>query len=240
VLAATSRGDAIVLGLLLVLAVARPTAVLAVGAALAASSLRWGATSLEALSGAQAVLGPAGWVGPTSDALGSWLAAAALLVALARRSAGSRQVTIVDLVLAAAAGATVAAVVAGPAPGGDVWLRILVALLAGALALLVASVRRGRRDLDLVLDAGATVVGLAALVAVRADGGGWAGLTEMGIVGEGAAIAVAVGVAVLGGCGALALRSTVTGRGRDGAPPQMPRSIDWPDQPLGRPSTSHR
>src|SRR5690606_3159957 len=86
--AALSRGDALVLGAALALAAWRPLAAVGVAAAVAASSLRWGTTSLEALAGGQEVLGPAGWVGPTSAAAASWLAAAAVLLAAGRPLAG--------------------------------------------------------------------------------------------------------------------------------------------------------
>ena len=76
VLAILSRGDALVLGALLVV-VAWHLPALAVIPALLAASWRWGSTSLDALAGAQAVLGPAGFVGPTAAAAGSWLAAVA-------------------------------------------------------------------------------------------------------------------------------------------------------------------
>ncbi|HJR26127.1 MAG TPA: hypothetical protein VJ804_11670, partial [Acidimicrobiales bacterium] len=55
VLGVTSRGEAIVLGLLLLALELRPTTLLAVAGALLASSWRWGTTSLDALAGAQAV-----------------------------------------------------------------------------------------------------------------------------------------------------------------------------------------
>jgi hypothetical protein len=45
-------------------------------------ALRWGALDLEALRGAQAVLGPTVLVGPTTQAVASWLAAGAALIAL--------------------------------------------------------------------------------------------------------------------------------------------------------------
>jgi hypothetical protein len=83
-LAVLSRGDALVVATLLALAAWRPLPVAALGAALVASSWRWGSTSLEALAGAQAVLGPAGWVGPTAAALSSWLAGVAVLLGATR------------------------------------------------------------------------------------------------------------------------------------------------------------
>jgi hypothetical protein len=45
-------------------------------------ALRWGALDLGALRGAQAVLGPTVLVGPTTQAVASWLAAGAALIAL--------------------------------------------------------------------------------------------------------------------------------------------------------------
>ena len=70
-----SRGDALVLAVLLTLAAfdlaAGATSILVALAVLA----RLGTTSLTAMAGAQAVLGPAGATGPAIGALSAWLAA---------------------------------------------------------------------------------------------------------------------------------------------------------------------
>ena len=72
------------LAALLGLAAWRPVAAAAVAAALAATAWRWSSSSLEDIAGAQAVLGPAGWVGPALGAAGSGLAALAVLLAAPR------------------------------------------------------------------------------------------------------------------------------------------------------------
>jgi len=84
VLAALSRGDAVVLAAGLAIATWRPLPVLSLAGAAAASSWRWGSSSLEAWAGAQAVLGPAGWVGPSTAAAASWAAGVAVLLAASR------------------------------------------------------------------------------------------------------------------------------------------------------------
>ena len=83
---------------------------------LAASAWRWGSTSLEALAGAQSVLGPAAAVGPrlAPRPARAW-PGRLLLLALARRPGPVRLVAI---------GATVAALVAGAGSGGGVGVRV--------------------------------------------------------------------------------------------------------------------
>ena len=81
-LAATTTGDAFVAAALLALAVGDGIAAVTVVAAITATVVRWGSSSLTAVAGAQAVLGPAGVTGGVLDAASSWLAAAA--VALTR------------------------------------------------------------------------------------------------------------------------------------------------------------
>ena len=187
-LAASSRGEVIVLGVALVASRPRPTALLAVAGALAATAWRWGSTSLEALAGAQAVLGPAGGVGPTAAAASSWLAAAAVVLGLARRR---------DPWSAAAAGAVVAALLAGPAPGGDVPVRAFVALGAAAAAYGLGLLRAPRRRLDGALAWLGAAAGAAAVVAAAPDAPPWPPTTELALVAEGAALAVSVAVLVV-------------------------------------------
>ncbi|MDP8987220.1 MAG: hypothetical protein M3N11_02600, partial [Actinomycetota bacterium] len=67
--------------MLLAVAVASPAAAGAVLFAGLAVLERWGTASLEAVAGAQSVLGPGGVVGPTAAAASAWLAAAALVLA---------------------------------------------------------------------------------------------------------------------------------------------------------------
>lgn len=183
VLAVTSRGELAVLAVLLVLPDVALLAVVAVTGAVVASSWRWGTTSLEALAGAQAVLGPAGGVGPAAAATGTWLASLALLLALGR---GSEPVRFV------AVGATVAAVLAGPAPGGELPVRIAVGLGATVAAYGLASWRAERRRVDRAVGALGALAGVAALGAVAAADVARPSSVELGLVGEGAVIAVAV------------------------------------------------
>src|SRR5438067_6246665 len=103
-LALSSTGDVLLLGVLLGVAAADVTA----GAAGVLGGLvvlgRYGSSSLAALAGAQQVVGPAGVTGPVALAAASWCAA--LAIALAAPG---------ELVGAAAFGLAAADVVAGPA-----------------------------------------------------------------------------------------------------------------------------
>ena len=241
-LAVLSRGDAVVLALVLAVAVWRPLPAAALVAALAASSWRWGSTSMEALAGDQAVLGPAGWVGPGAAAAGSWLAAVALVVAasdrlhggaprirrgtpdlaLARvtaavrgapprqprgRVAAPRLQAAASLVLALAAGSAAAAVVAGPAPGGELWVRVVAVVLGTAVAVAVTALRTSRPGAGRVLDGLALLAALGAVVAVLPDAGRLAGVVEADSVVEGVAVTLAAATVVLTTTtGALAMR----------------------------------
>ena len=88
--------------------------------ALSAVAVRWGTTSLDAIAGAQSVLGPGAVVGPIAAVGAVWCAAAALVVAAPEGWP------------ALAFGGAAALALAGPGPGGpaDVALR-LVATAAG-------------------------------------------------------------------------------------------------------------
>jgi hypothetical protein len=182
VLAVSSRGDTVVLGLLLLALGPRPAALVAVGGALVASAWRWGDSSLEALAGAQAVLGPAGGVGPAPAAAGSWLAAAALLLAVARRP---------EPWSAAAVGAAAAAVVAGPAPGGELPVRVIVGVGVAAGAFALGHLRVAHRTLDRLLAGVAALAGVGAVAAVAPDAPTWPPSTELDLVAEGALLAAA-------------------------------------------------
>jgi len=81
VLAVTSRGDVVVLALLLGLGTGRRRAGLAAAGALGAAMVRWGSPSLSAIAGAQAVLGPAGWTGSRAAIVSAWFGAVALVLA---------------------------------------------------------------------------------------------------------------------------------------------------------------
>jgi hypothetical protein len=138
VLAIASRGDVFVLALLLGLASRRWTAGLGLTAALAAATLRWGTPSLGGIAGAQAVLGPAGWTGSGLSVASAWLGATALVLAVPASTPWA-----IRWGAAAAFGAAAALVVAGPAPGGAIGVRVLatVVLVIAAYAASVASNR---------------------------------------------------------------------------------------------------
>lgn len=185
VLAVLSRGDVVVLAALLALAAWHLPAVGAVVPALLASAWRWGSTSLDALAGAQAVLGPAGWTGPAAAAASAWLAAVAVVLAVSGRLPRPP-----SLVLAVATGATAAVVVAGPAPGGAVWVRVLATVVATGLALVVAAWRTPQRGA--VIDGIAIVAGLGALALAGLDAPALSGTFDGAALRTGAALAVAV------------------------------------------------
>lgn len=92
--------------------------------ATAAVALRWGTTSLDAIGGAQTVLGSAGVVGPPLAAASMWCAAAALILVKARGAT------------ALLFGITAGVIVVGPAAGvGQIALRGVAALSGMGLAL---------------------------------------------------------------------------------------------------------
>ena len=152
-LAAGSRGDVAVLAVLLAFGAGRRTPAFASAVALCAVMVRWGSTSLRAIAGAQAVLGPAGWTGSNAAVVSSWLAALALVGAARPLRRDWSWVGIAGVVPFAVAAADV---VAGPSLGGALALRV-VATVIGLAAALVAS--RWERA-----PACAAVVAVAALV----------------------------------------------------------------------------
>lgn len=208
VLAVLSRGDVVVLAALLALAAWHLPAVGAVVPALLASAWRWGSTSLDALAGAQAVIGPAGWTGPKAAAASAWLAAVALVLAVPGRrprlttegggtGGPSAALDASNLVLAIATGATAAVVIAGPAPGGAVWVRVLATVVATGLAFVVAARRTPRRGA--VIDGVAIVAGLGALALAGLDAPALSGTFDGAALRTGAALALAVaGLAAVG------------------------------------------
>jgi hypothetical protein len=119
---------------------------------LVAACVRWGSTSLGAIAGAQAVLGPAGWTGSNLAVASAWLAAVALVLAAAPIAEG-RLIRVLSSVPFACAAADVAV---GPGPGGAIALRALASVIAVAVASLLPRVR-GR-------DTAAMGCGVAALV----------------------------------------------------------------------------
>lgn len=194
VLALLSRGDTSVLAVALVTAAWRPAAV-SVVVALLAASWRWGSTSLEAIAGAQSVLGPAVLVGPTSAAAAAGLAAVTLLLAAPRpisSSAAGR------LLVALASGSSVGVVLAGSGPGGDLWQRMVVSMGATGAVLWLGWLR-DRRASDRALDALSAVVAMGTLLAVALDAPGWAGTLDGAAALEGVAImAAAVALVTVG------------------------------------------
>lgn len=197
VLGVSSRGDALVLASVLAGVVGLRVAASAVVLAVIASSWRWGSTSLEALSGAQAVLGPAGGVGPATAALGSWLAGVAILFALARPTEVEGWFGAVEVARAAAAGVAVSAVLAGPAPGGDLLARAVVGLGVSAAAVGLAMVRNGRTFLHPAIDGLSLAAGLGGVVSVSRSAPSWPPSIERVAVGEGVVIALATAGLVL-------------------------------------------
>ncbi|MGQ0432093.1 MAG: hypothetical protein ACT452_06780 [Microthrixaceae bacterium] len=186
VLALLSRGDTSVLAVALVATAWRPAAV-SVVVALLATSWRWGSTSLEAIAGAQSVLGPAALVGPSSAAAAAGLAAVTVLLAAPRpisSSAAGR------LIVALASGAAVGVVLAGSGPGGDLWQRGVVSVGAAGTALWLGRLR-DRRTSDRALDALSGVAALGTLLAVAVDAPGWSGTVDGAALLEGAAILAA-------------------------------------------------
>lgn len=129
-LAATSSGDVVLLAVLLGLAAADLTAGVTAALALVAVAVRWGSTSLDAIAGAQAVLGAGGLVGPAAAVAAAWAAGAALVLAPRREWQ------------TVAFGAAAALCVAGPsvAGPGDAAVRA-----AGVIAGVGAALVLGRR-----------------------------------------------------------------------------------------------
>jgi hypothetical protein len=126
-LAVTSRGDVVVLALLLGFGAGRRTTGLASAAALVAALVRWGSPSLGAIAGAQAVLGPAGWTGSPFAVASAWLGAVALVLAAVSLDRTSMVVTALSVAPFAIAATDV---VVGPARGGALALRVLVSVVA--------------------------------------------------------------------------------------------------------------
>jgi hypothetical protein len=133
------------------------TAIAGVGALVALSVLgRWGTTSLSALAGLQAVVGPAGLRGSAIATASSWVAAAALLTASATMS---RRLP------ALAAGLTAALVVAGPSvpTASDALVRGGAAIAGAGLAALVAGRVPRRAGIPAALGLGAAAAVLSVL-----------------------------------------------------------------------------
>lgn len=216
-LALLSRGDAVVLAVLLGAAAWHLPSAGAVLAALVASSWRWGSTSLEALAGDQAVLGAAGLVGPGRAAASAWVAALAVVLASpatrwrrlrieALRGGAAAERPLLDVGVAtsaAASGAVSAAIVAGPSLGGDWWLRALATVVAAAAALAVGRLRHEHRR---AIDVAALLAGLVAVVLAAGDAPTWWGTVDRAALHTGIALGGAVAsIAVVGGLAVVAM-----------------------------------
>ena len=155
VLAVGGQGQLAVAVVLAVLALGAPLAGAAMLVASAAVATRWGSVTLDAVVGAQHVLGPGGTVGAATDAAACWAAAAAFVLATRRRR---DRPALVGLVPGAAL-AAVAVAAAGALPTGA--LRVLATVGATALAFGVSVVRD--RVGDRALDVLAVLAALASL-----------------------------------------------------------------------------
>jgi hypothetical protein len=154
VLAVSSRGDVVVLALLLGLGSASRASGFGTATALAAAMVRWGSPSMRAIAGAQAVLGPGGWTGSGAAVASAWLAGLAL-VAAARPS--SRPTPVWTVIAVAPFAAAAADVVAGPSTGGAIAARVAGSVVALGLGIVVSRWRRAPRA--------ACLLGTAALLA---------------------------------------------------------------------------
>lgn len=164
-LAISSRGSVVAAAVLVGLGLRHRWAGVAVLAAVAAASVRFGTTGFDDLAGIQSVLGPAGIVGPPVAAASAWLGAAGVVLAAAAARRMADDVDVVSWVrvlpAALASGALAAVLVAGPGPGGGLELRIAATVVASLLAGAAARWGHRLRGLGPLL---AVVAGLAALV----------------------------------------------------------------------------
>ena len=115
--------------------------------AVATGALRWGSSSLDAIRGAQAVLGPTLVVGPQEAAVGASLAAGAGVVALGVWLAAHRPTYLVSYLLSCAEAVVVALLLATPfwgpaivAPGAGDAADVALDIGGWALAVLAAAV----------------------------------------------------------------------------------------------------
>jgi hypothetical protein len=125
----TSTGDVTLVAVAIGVASADRAAFVTAGLAAVTVLGRWGTTSLAAMAGGQAVIGPAGVTGSATSVASVWLAAAALVAVTAGRT---------WVPVAATLGLFAALMVAGPATTSllDAGVRAGAALAGLALALL--------------------------------------------------------------------------------------------------------
>ena len=177
VLAVSSTGHVAVLAVLLAVLVGQPAAVGAVLLAGIALLERWGTPSLDAVAGAQSVLGPGGFVGPRAAAASAWFAALALVLASPRLASDDADSAAMPgptrrrlppggaLVAALALGAAAAAAVAGPDFETGGLLRLGATAGAVLVAAVVSSLRWPKVTAGLALIAGVVAAALGVAVA---------------------------------------------------------------------------
>lgn len=163
VVSGTSTGSAVVAALLLGACTLDRRVAAAAVLAVVATSLRFRSASLDDLAGIQEVLGFAGTVGPAAGAAASWMAAAAVLLAVGPLPGATGRWRYVPVL---PAGVLAAALVAGPGPS-DAGLRILSSAVAVGVAGAVARLAARRERVAgvrpwLAVAAGAAAVVLAA------------------------------------------------------------------------------
>jgi len=157
-MALASRGDLVVVAVLLAVLTGDRRRAVGVAAACGAVLVRWGSSSLGAVAGAQAALGPAGWTGRTAAVASAWLAATALVLAVR-----DRRDALEAFAVAAAFAVTAADVAVGAAPGGALAARIAASVVAFGAAVAVARLTR-RRSFAGAASWLCLVAGVAALV----------------------------------------------------------------------------
>lgn len=168
----TSRGDIIVLAAVLAAATAARLRAIAGAMACTAVLVRWGSSSLGAIAGAQAVLGPAGWTGDAAGIASAWLAALALLACVPAwpSGGGNGRAPMIVVVFASAPFAIAAAdVTVGPAPGGALLARLVGSVVAVAIAVVVCRSSADRRG-DRARSVAAVVMGAVAILLAGAAG----------------------------------------------------------------------
>ena len=156
--AVSGRGDVLLLGGLLALALAERRSSIAVLVAMAAVAVRWGTTSGGVVTGATTTLGPGLRVGPPIAAAAVGLAAIALILA-------AIGVPVLPRMAAAVTAGTVAIGPVGATTAVAVILGLLAVLLAVAVALLLP---RWMPEPSDRLRAGAPALAVAALVLAAA------------------------------------------------------------------------
>lgn len=136
VLPVARTGSLLLAGLFVGLAVAGPRETVAVVLAVASAGIRWGTGTIDAVTGAQEVLGPAVTTGSAAAVAATVFAALAIIVS-ARRPADVPGAWLAAL----PAGVLAATIAAGGDPGADVLVRMLAAVLMTIVATGVLIVR---------------------------------------------------------------------------------------------------